>query len=363
MNLIDFKFLIDNFKKTFTFIYSEFNINSEFNKIRGVDIVKKLVVFVLAVLILTACSSNSTSGNGEYPTKNIEVVAPASPGGGWDLTARSVQKILKDNSLVDNNINVINKPGGGGEVGWSYLHTKDSHYLAVNSSLLLTNHFLGQSKLTYEDFTPLATLATEWQAIAVSVDAPYENINDLFEDIKNDPASIKIGVGPGLGNDDHLSFVQAAGMRDVAAKDLNFLVYDGGGGDVVTALLGNHVNAVTTSLSEVKEQHIAGKLKILAVSSEDRLEELEDVPTLKEEGIDMVFPHWRGIMGPPDMTEEEIKYWDEKLGEMVKSEEWAELLTNNDWDDFYQNSSDTKAFFDEQAELYKDLIGESGLVQ
>ncbi|MCM3576253.1 tripartite tricarboxylate transporter substrate binding protein [Mesobacillus subterraneus] len=324
---------------------------------------KKLGLLLLAVLLLSACSSGKASNSAKYPSKNIEIVAPASPGGGWDLTARSVQKILKDNKLVEENVNVINKPGGGGEVGWNYLHTKDAHNLAVNSSLLLTNNLLGQSKLTHKDFTPLATLATEWQSIAVSVDSPYETINDLLDQIKKDPKSIKIGVGPGLGNDDHLAFVQAAAMKGITPTDLNFLVYDGGGGDVVTALMGNHVDVVTTSLSEVKDQHLAGKLKILSVSSDKRLEELEDVPTFKDEGIDMVFPHWRGIMGPPDMTEEEIKYWDEKLGEMVETEEWKKLLENNDWDSFYQDSATTKKFFEEQEKLYKQLIDDSGLVK
>ncbi|WP_455663262.1 tripartite tricarboxylate transporter substrate binding protein [Pradoshia sp.] len=327
---------------------------------------KKMVVFgLLVTLMLSACSSGSSSSNGnaEYPSKNIEIVAPASPGGGWDITARSVQKILGDAKLTDGNINVINKPGGGGEVGWNYLNQKDSHYLAVNSSLLLTNNLLGQSKLTHKDFTPLATLATEWQSIAVPVDSPYESINDLLDMIKKDPKSIKIGVGPGLGNDDHLSFVQAAVMKGINPKDLNFLVYDGGGGDVVTALLGHHVEVITTSLSETKGQHLAGKLKILAVSSDERLEELEDVPTLEEEGIDMVFPHWRGIMGPPDMTEEEISYWDEKLSKMVETDMWKELVENNDWENFYQNSTDTKKFMEEQEQLYKELIDDSGLIK
>jgi putative tricarboxylic transport membrane protein len=324
---------------------------------------KKLGLVLISALLLSACSSAQSANDAQYPKKNIEIVAPAAPGGGWDLTARSVQRILKDTKLVENNINVINKPGGGGEVGWNYLHKKDSHNLSVNSSLLLTNNLLGQSKLTHNDFTPLATLATEWLAFAVPVDSPYQSINDLMEQIKKDPKSIKIGVGPGLGNNDHLSFVQAADLKGINPRDLNFLVYDGGGGDVVTALLGKHVDAITTSLSEVKEQHLAGKLKILAVSSDETLEELEEVPTLQDEGIDMVFPHWRGIMGPPDMTEEEVKFWDEKLAAMAGTEEWKELLANNDWEGFYQNSSETKEFLAEQEKLYTELIDESGLVQ
>ncbi|MGJ9459968.1 tripartite tricarboxylate transporter substrate binding protein [Oceanobacillus sp. CF4.6] len=322
---------------------------------------KFLFILLFLGLILGACS-NSASGENEFPSENIEIIAPASPGGGWDLTARSVQKILSDNDLVDTNINVINKPGGGGEVGWQYLQPKDAHYLAVNSSLLLTNNLLGTSELTYNDFTPLATLATEWQSLVVPANSEYETLEDLMKQLKEDPKSIKVGVGPALGNDDHLSFVQAVRENGVDPKQVDFLVYEGGG-DVVTALMGNHVDVVTTSLSEVKEQHLAGKFRILAISSAERLDDLQDVPTYKEQGIDMEFPHWRGIMGPKDMSEEEIAYWDEKLSEMVQSEEWKQLLENNDWEEFYKNSKETKTFLDEQQVLYQSLVNDSGLVK
>ncbi|CDQ40875.1 tripartite tricarboxylate transporter substrate binding protein [Virgibacillus salexigens] len=321
----------------------------------------KKIILLICILFLAACS-NSASGGNDFPTKNVEIVAPASPGGGWDLTARSVQKLLNDNNLVDANINVVNKPGGGGEVGWQYIQSKDAHNLAINSSLLITNNLLGTSDLTHKDFTPLATLATEWQALAVPVDSEFKSLEDLMNQFKNDPKSVKVGVGPALGNDDHLSFVQAVREYDVDPKNVDFLVYEGGG-DVVTALLGGHVGVVTTSLSEVKEQHLAGKVRILAISSEERVEGLEDVPTYQEEGLDIVFPHWRGIMGPPDMTEEEIAYWDEKLSEMVKTDQWQEVMKNNDWEGFYKNSSETKKFLEEQTKLYQDLVNDSGLGQ
>lgn len=322
---------------------------------------KKLLLIVASTLALGACSSPGAGGE-EFPSETIEIVAPASPGGGWDLTARSLQKVLTDNEIVEENMTVVNKPGGGGEVGWKYLQGQDAHTVAINSSLVINNNLLGTSDLTYEDFTPLATLATEWQSLAVAPDSEYQSLEQLMTAMKDDPGSINVGVGPALGNDDHLSLVQAAKEFGVDPKKLNFLVYEGGG-DVVTALLGNHVDVITTSVSEVKEQHLAGKVKILAVSSAERLDELDDVPTYAEEGVEMEFPHWRGVMGPPDMTEEQIAWWDEKLSAMVETEQWEEVMNNNDWDSFYKDSEETKQFMAEQTELYDDLVNESGLGQ
>ncbi|OYD07773.1 tripartite tricarboxylate transporter substrate binding protein [Paludifilum halophilum] len=322
---------------------------------------KKFLLAASLLLTLTACTSPNAGGS-SFPVKNIEFVAPASPGGGWDTTARAMQKTLDDEGIVKKPINIVNKPGGSGEVGWKYLKNKDAHTLAVNSSLLITNNLLGQSDLTYDDFTPIAILATEWEAVVVPKDSDIEKAEDLMTKLKKDPKSLKLGVAPGLGNDDHLSFVQAAKTYGVEVPKLDFLVYESGG-DVATALLGNHIDAATMSVSEAKEQYKAGKVKILAVSSKERLEGLEKVPTWKEEGVDMSFPHWRGIMGPPDMSEEEIAFWDEKISEMVKTEAWKEILQNNEWEAYYKNSSETKKFLQEQNEMYKDLLNDSGLTE
>ncbi|WP_181347210.1 tripartite tricarboxylate transporter substrate binding protein [Thalassobacillus sp. CUG 92003] len=320
-------------------------------------------ISVLSLLIMAGCGGSSSGdgeGGAEFPQEDIEFVAPASPGGGWDGTARAMQKIMSDEGIIEENINVVNKPGGSGEVGWQYLSGQDAHHLAINSSLVITNNLLGQSELTYEDFTPLGILTTEWISVAVPPESEFEKGKDVMEQLKEDPTSLKIGVAPGLGNNDHLSFVQAAKEFGVDIPKVEFLIYESGG-DVVSALLGGHVDVATMSVSEAKEQHNAGKFNMIAVSSEERIEGLEGVPTWKEQGVDMVFPHWRGVMGPPDMTEEEIAYWDDKISEMVDSEAWQKVLENNEWQSFYKDSSESKAFLEEQTKNYDELLSESGL--
>lgn len=323
----------------------------------------KKVIFIMGlilVLVLSACSSQSS--NKKYPSGNLEFIAPATPGGGYDTTARSMQKVLSDNKLVDANINVVNKPGGNGTVGWTYLKGKDANHLAVDSSLILTDRLLGTSKLKYTDFTPIAILTTEWECIAVPADSPIESAKDLMQQLKDDPTSLSIAVAPGLGNDDHLSFVHAAKTFGVDVTKLHFMIY-GSGGDTVTALLGHHVDVATMSVSEAKDQYQAGKFRILAVTSDKRIAGLDDVPTWKEEGVDMTFPHWRGVVGPPNMTKEQIKYWDDALSKMVQTDAWKQILKNNEWESYYKNSAETKTFLDEQNKMYQDLIDKAGLAK
>jgi len=323
---------------------------------------KKYLAFllILVALVFAGCSNDSSSSQDSFPNGNIEIIAPASPGGGWDATARAMQKIFDDEGIIDENMNVTNKPGGGGEVGFQYLKDKDGHTISINSSLLITNNLLGQSDLTHEDFTPLAILSTEWIATAVSPDSDFESGMDVLEQLKEDPTSLKIGVAPGLGNNDHLAFVQAATEYGVDVPKLEFMVYESGG-DLLTALLGGHVDVASMSVSEAKEQHTAGELKIIAVTSEEKIEGLEEVDTWSEQGIDMVFPHWRGVMGPPDMTEKEIAYWDETISAMVETDAWKDVMKNNEWEPFYKNSQETKEFFGEQNEMYKELLNNAGL--
>lgn len=324
---------------------------------------KKWGIFIIALLItLSACGKQkeSSAEKEQFPNETVEIVAPASPGGGWDTTARAVQKIMIDNDLTEQNINVINKPGGGGEVGWQYLKSRSPNTISINSSLLLSNKELGLSDLGTEDFTPIAILATEWISLTASNQSNLDSGKEVMEKLKKDPKSLTIGVAPGLGNNDHLAFVQAAKAYGVDVDKLDFLVYKSGG-DLQTALLGGHVDVASTAVSEVKEQHQTGKLKMLAVTSDKPVKGIEDVPTWKDQGIDVVFPHWRGVMGPKDMTPAERKYWDETMNKVVKSDSWQEIRKNNDWENFYKDSEESEKFLKSQQKKYKQLVKDSGL--
>ncbi len=267
---------------------------------------------------------------------------------------------MMDENLTKQNINVINKPGGGGEIGWQYLKTRSPNTISINSSLLLSNNELGLSDLSTDDLTPIAILATEWISLTASNKSNLSSGKEVMEKLKDDPESLTIGVAPGLGNNDHLAFVQAAKAYGVDVDKIDFLVYKSGG-DLQTALLGGHVDVASTSVSEVKEQHQIGKLKILAVTSDEPVEGIEEVPTWKEQGVDVVFPHWRGVMGPKDMTPEQIAYWDKTMKKVVKSKSWQKIRKNNDWQNFYKDSKESKEFLEDHRKKYKGLVKDSGM--
>ncbi|MFC0274950.1 tripartite tricarboxylate transporter substrate binding protein [Metabacillus herbersteinensis] len=317
---------------------------------------KPLIIFTLFVMIFFGCSLKETQ-NQEIVTKDVTIIAPGSIGGGWDLTARAMQEILISEKLIDEDISVVNKIGAGGEQGWKYTkQQKDHHVVAMNSSLLITNHLLGQSKLTYKDFTPIATLATEWEVVIVSKESRISSAKQLMKNLKENPHAYKIGVSPRLGNDDQLSFVLASKQAGLQPANLDFYLYENSN-QVVEALFKNQIDVATMSLSEAKKYYDSNQVKLLVISSDKRLTELPEIPTWSEEGIDLVFEHWRGIMGPPNMSRAEIEYWDTTIEKMVSTEKWKQTLQKYMWSDFYKSSKETSIYLEEQSKMYEELMG------
>ncbi len=348
--------------------------------------IKWIALFSAMVLLFAGCANSTPSAAPEssdtagaaapasepaqktwQPDATLEFIAAGGPGGGYDILCRTMEQVLNKNKLVSQPIIITNKSGGGGSTGWAYLnsHKGGGNSLAAISALIVQNNLLGTSSQTYEDFTPLAMLQAEWEAIAVPKDSPYKTGKEFFDALKADPSKINIGVGPTLGNNDHIQFLtlaKAYGITDVSK--IKFVVYPGAGGEEIPALLGNHVQALTISLGEVKEQYLGGNLNILGVSSDKRLEgDLGDIPTWKEQGVDLVFPQWRGVMGPGEMTPEQIAYWDDVLGKMAETKDWKDAMENQNMDLYYMNSADFKAYLEKATEEQSELLKSVGLIK
>lgn len=311
-----------------------------------------MVSLTLLIMFISGCSPKEEQ---EAISDEVTIVAPSSVGGGWDTTARAIQEILVSEKLFDGDIHVLNKVGAGGELGWKYVQQQKESVLAINSSLLITNHLLGQSMLTYKDFTPIAILATEWEVVIVAEDSNISSAKSLMDNLKKAPHAYKIGLSPRLGNDDQLSFVLAGKQVGLKPEELDFYVYENSA-QVVDALLKKQVDVATMTLAEAKKYYDAGQVKLLVISADERLQELPEIPTWTEEGMAVVFEHWRGIMGPPHMTKKEIQFWDRTLEKMVKTEAWQQTLEKYMWNDFYKNSSETTKFLEEQGKMYEALM-------
>lgn len=322
---------------------------------------KKLIILVLAAVLAVMSSGIATAA--WEPQRPIELVAPANPGGGWDMICRVVQKTLTDEKLVSKPIIVTNKPGGGGSAGWTYLRGKrgQGEVLAATSTLIMLNKLLGSSELTFNDFTPIAALQAEWISVAVEKNSPYNSIKELMAALKANPADIPVGVGPSLGNNDHLVFLQLAQSQGFDPAGVKFIVYPGAGAEIVPALLGGHIKATVIGLAEVLEQHKSGNLKIIGISAPTKADFLPDVASFKDQGIDLVFPHWRGFIGAPDMTAEQVAYWDGVFAKMVESKTWKEQCKNLGWTTFYQNSGEHKKFLGDSTKGFDELLTKVGL--
>ncbi|MCW1927349.1 tripartite tricarboxylate transporter substrate binding protein [Bhargavaea beijingensis] len=323
-------------------------------------------------MMLAACGSddgasgNAESGGGEFkPTESIEIVAPAGAGGGWDTTARMAAKVLQEEEIIDGKIGVTNKEGGGGAVGWSYIanYEGNPHKLFVTSPPMIFIPLNGQSEYDHEDFTPIANVIADYAAFAVREDAKWQDLNELFEDMKKDPASITVVGTSSPGSMDHMQFVQIAKAAGVDITKIKYVSAQDAGG--MTQLLNGSVDVYSTGVAETVEQVKAGKVRVLGVTSEERLEGevLEDFPTAKEQGIDETFINWRGFFGPADLEPAAVEYYEEKFKELSDSEAFAEIREQFGWNEMYLDSEEYKAFLDEQREDIQVLLDELGLAK
>ena len=301
-----------------------------------------------------------------YPEKPITIVAPSGAGGGLDTTARSLTKVLSDTKLLSQTMTVENKPGGGQAVGLAEFATKDkkdNYRLFLPSTPIIINHLKkdGNSPYTYTDITPLAQLTKDYEVIAVAPNSKYQDLKSLFDDMKADPKKLTIAGGSAPGSLDHLGIMMPALKAGVDVKALKYNAYDGGG-EAIAALLGNNADVLCTDVSGTMEYLKAGKVKVLGVSSPERLGGLfKDIKTYKEQGLDTELINWRGVFGPKEMTPEAVKFWGEKIKAMTQTDEWKKELQKNGWDDGYKNAEDFQKYLADQEKVIKEVLTSLGI--
>ncbi|SDF45828.1 tripartite tricarboxylate transporter substrate binding protein [Sporolituus thermophilus] len=335
-------------------------------RIRMTSLVALLLVLVMVV---AGCGSSKESAKQQpkYPNGPITIIAPAGPGSGWDLTARSVAQVLTEKKIVPVAMPVENRAGGGGVVASSHIIENkkgDAHTLVVYSPPLLLTNLNGQTKNSYKDLTPIARLFSDYEFFGVKKDSKYKSLKEVLEALKADPKSVKVGGASAPGSMDHLAFMMAASKAGVNIKEVPYISFQGGG-ELIAALLGGSIDVISTSVGDVLGQVEAGNIRGLAVTSPERLKDprVANIPTLKEQGIDATFEVWRGIFGPPNMPEHAKKYMVEAIEKMSKTEEWANTCKKYSWVPTYAPADEFTKFLDEQNKMLGDLLRSMNLIK
>lgn len=327
-----------------------------------------LGLIVTLSLLVIGCSGEESSsggdGDGDWsPEKSIEIVAPSGAGGGWDTTARMAAKVLEEEGIIDQDIGVVNKTGGGGAVGWSYIagHEGSPYNLFVTSPPIIDVPLNGNSEYDHEDFTPIANVIADYGAFAVRADAEWDTLPDLFDDMLEDPSSITIIGSSSPGSMDHLKFARFAKAYGVDVQEIKYVSEQDGG--EMTALLNGSVDVFSTSVAQTVEQVRAGEIKVLAITSEERLEGdiLEDFETAIEQGIDETYINWRGFMGPADLDPEVLAFYEDAFRQMNETDAWADIRAEYGWGDMFMDSEEFKEFLDEQKAATEEILEDLGL--
>jgi putative tricarboxylic transport membrane protein len=297
-----------------------------------------------------------------FAQQELKIIAPAGPGGGWDSAARSIQQVLMQTGLAKS-VQVTNVTGAGGTVGLAQFVNQakgDPNQLMVNGITMVGAILTNKSPVNLDQVTPIARLTGDPLVIVVPANSPIKSVKELADAVKADPAKVTWAGGSAGGADHILAalFVKAAGSDP--AK-VNYIAFSGGG-EALAAMLGGRVTAGISGYGEFESQIKAGKLRALAVSSGKRLSGA-DVPTLKEQGTDVEVVNWRAVMAGPGITADQKKSLTETIEKLVKSKEWAEILKQRGWEDFYLAGEPFTAFLKEEQSRVGDVLRSVGLVK
>ena len=317
---------------------------------------------VLPALIGAALAFGLPGCGGSSPAQDtMTLLAPAAPGGGWDQTARAMQQVFRDTGVAPT-AQVLNVPGAGGVVGLARVVTSyegDPNLLMMTGLIMMGAIVTNDSPVTLEQVTPVARLLGEYEVVVVPADSPHQTLADFVAAWKTDPGAFAI-AGGSAGGTDHMLVGLLARAVDVDVTGINYLPHSGGG-ESLASLLGSHVAAGVNGYAELIPFIEAGRLRPLAISSEARVAGV-DIPTFREQGIDVSLTNWRGVAAPPGLTEEQRASLVTVLDQMHASEAWHEALRQNNWIDLYATGAEYEEFLQQENARVIAVLQSIGLV-
>jgi putative tricarboxylic transport membrane protein len=315
-----------------------------------------------ALLSITACPLSLAASNpaNAQSVDLLKIFVPAAPGGGWDQTARTIEQVLRATGAVKG-VQITNVGGAGGAVGLPQFLNQwkgQGNALMVAGMVMVGAIIANKSPVRLAQATPIARLTGEFLALVVPAQSTFASAKDFAAALKADPTKVPV-AGGSAGGSDHILVGMIAKAVGVAPSKVSYVAF-AGGGPATAALLGNQVAAGISGYGEFAEQVKAGKLRVLAVSSDKRQEDIA-APTLKEEGIDVELFNWRGVFAPPGVNDAQRKAMIALMEKMTATPQWAEACKTREWTQITLLGDDFKAFLETETARIEGILKELGL--
>lgn len=294
--------------------------------------------------------------------QDLKIMAPANPGGGYDQTARGLGNALQTSGQAKS-VQYENKGGAGGTIGLTQFVNTDkgnAHAMIVVGAIMIGAIESNKPPITLKDATPLARLAAEFDVLVVPTSSPIKTIADLIKQLKENPGSVSWGGGS-KGGIDHILAALIAADQGVNVAKLNYIPF-AGGGEASAAILGGQVTVGVSGLAEFQQFIKSGKMRALAVSAGKRIDGV-NIPTLKEQGINVEIFNWRGVYGAPGITEAQRQDLINRIAIATKSKSWQELTDKNEWTQMYQAGDEFARFVDSEHKRLGGILRALGMAK
>lgn len=313
-------------------------------------------------LIAAATTLGMLATGSALAIENLKMMVPAGPGGGWDQTGRALESAMKANNIVKS-VQIENKGGAAGTIGLAQFVNSDKgnpNALIVGGAVMVGGIITNKAPVSLSQVTPIARLTGEYEVVVVPADSKFKTLKDLVAQLKKDPGSVSWGGGS-KGGVDHILAALIAKDAGVDPAKVNYIAY-AGGGEATAAILGGHVSAGVSGWGEFEAQIAAGKMRALGISSDKRVAGI-NVPTLKEQGVNVELANWRAVFAAPGISAAQRKDMVAAVEKTVKSKEWQETLKTKNWMGLYLAGDDFSKYIVSEEKRIGDILAGLGLAK